>query len=196
MVTRYKYSPQFEKVKLNLKNIWSKFFGMIDSTRTWVPIMSTFSIRKRRYIDNPNPLSGNGLRLFFTWKMLLKVLQQQDSFSSWNQCNEIWESLHQSRKATIFERSAIKVRESVSFAYLFYGRIGYDNPDTLFSIYPESPIQYPFQYCHFGTEVPNRWYWSPSWFLLPLKTISLPLSNIYIKFRLSESINNLYFSTF
>ena len=117
MVTRYKYSPQFEKVKFNSENIWSKFFGKIGITPIWVPKMNTFSIRKRRYIDNPNPLSGNGLRLCFVWKMLLKVLQQQDSFSSWNQCNEIWESLHQSRKSTIFERSAIKVRESVRFVH-------------------------------------------------------------------------------
>lgn len=90
---------------------------MIGSTWTWVPKMSTFSIRKRRYIDNPNPLPGKWLRLCFAWKMLLKVLQQQDSFSSWNQCNEIWESLHQSRKPTIFERSSTKVRESVRFVH-------------------------------------------------------------------------------
>ena len=42
--------------------------------------MSTFSIRKRRYIDNPNPLSGKWLRLCFAWKMLLKVLRQKDLF--------------------------------------------------------------------------------------------------------------------
>ena len=103
--------------KTNYK--FQKFLRKTHGTRTWVPKMSTFSIRKRRYIDNTNPLSGNGLRLFFTWKMLLKVLRQQDSFSSWNQCNEIWESLHQSRKPTIFERSSTKVRESVSFAHTF-----------------------------------------------------------------------------